>query len=579
MANRLTEQKYLKLLAVYGNTPASVTLQELADRLFCTRRHMRTLLQQMQDNGWLDWQSRPGRGLRAQLHLLRTPTQLSQAEAEQLLDAGRLDEAIALLGQDKQQVTQLLRSKLGYSVQADYQRLRIPYYRTMPCLLPGTALRRSEQHLVRQVFSGLTRINEEKGEVEPDLAHRWHQATPLCWRFFLRPCVQWHDGKQVTSSDVVKSLVRSAELPLFSHLNTIRATGPLSLEIALSQPDDQLPQLLAHVDALIVRTDQLSVATPVGSGPYRVDENSDWLLRFKAFDNYYGLRGLLDEIEVFTWPDLTSTAAGAPPLDIKTSAWLSSSLSDEAYIAGLARKLTGKPTDENPEMFLERGGYFLLCDNRSVHWHTDSQRRWLRSILNPWNIQPRLQAEIRPLWVPGGSVLPDWFHTLEDGPGVSPFSGKEPHPVLRLAYPQTHPEFAMLFNIMAGLLAEHGVELQSEALPYTTWAAGEYCADIWLGTVNFTVPENWHVAAWLLGSPLLRRCAFGGETDRVNAQLSNWRTGAVSARQLIGEVTESGWLQPLFHHWMRLKGPAGVQGLHLNNLGWFDFTSAWIMPE
>ena len=40
----------------------------------------------------------------------------------------------------------------------------------------------------------------------------------------------------------------------------------------------------------------------------------------------------------------------------------------------------------------------------------------------------------------------------------------------------------------------------------------------------------------------------------------------------------NGWLQPLFHHWMRLKSPGQAQGIHLNNLGWFDFTRAWMVP-
>ncbi|MDI8751964.1 SgrR family transcriptional regulator, partial [Salmonella enterica subsp. enterica serovar Montevideo] len=41
------------LLQHYGDKPVSVTLQELADVLFCTRRHMRNLLLQMQEAKWL----------------------------------------------------------------------------------------------------------------------------------------------------------------------------------------------------------------------------------------------------------------------------------------------------------------------------------------------------------------------------------------------------------------------------------------------------------------------------------------------------------------------------------------------
>lgn len=46
----------------------------------------------------------------------------------------------------------------------------------------------------------------------------------------------------------------------------------------------------------------------------------------------------------------------------------------------------------------------------------------------------------------------------------------------------------------------------------------------------------------------------------------------------MAEVAYAGWLQPLFHHWLRLQGPAQARGIRLNNLGWFDFKSAWLEP-
>lgn len=246
MVSRRLEQQYLRLLNQVGVQPVEVTLQELADKLSCTKRHMRTLLVQMQQAGWLKWQAEAGRGRRSYLQLLRNTHQLLIEKAEQLLDSGGFNEAIALLGEDKQLIAPLLRAKLGYRIRDDYQALRIPYYRTMTNLYPGTALRRSELHLVRQIFNGLTRVNEENGEVTTDLAHKWRMIDPLHWRFYLRPAVQFHDGRELSSRDVVSSLTRSATLPLFSHIQKISSHGPLSVVIKLSQPDPRLPLLLAH---------------------------------------------------------------------------------------------------------------------------------------------------------------------------------------------------------------------------------------------------------------------------------------------------------------------------------------------
>lgn len=594
MVSRRLEQQYLRLLGVVGVQQVTITLHELADKLSCTKRHMRTLLVKMQQAGWLIWQSEAGRGRRSHLQLLRNTHQLLIEKAEQLLDSGDFNEAIALLGEDKQLITPLLRTKLGYRIRDDYQALRIPYYRAMANLYPGTPLRRSELHLVRQIFNGLTRINEENGQVATDLAHQWRMLDPLHWRFYLRPGVQFHDGRELSSHDVVNSLMRCTDLPLFSHIQYVSAYGPLSVIIELNQPDPQLALLLTHHAALILPSDHASrpdfASHPVGTGPYRVAENDDWHLQIKSFDHYFGFRGLLDEVEVLIFPDLARQHTQTPTVlaeqlsidHIQSATWLSSSISDIDYVAGFAASLTGKPSDSTQEMFLERGGYFLLCDSRSPHWHHIEQRRWLREVLNPYNVTQRLIEPIRPFWVPASSVLPTWFHSMHSGDKSSPFAATtmaDDSPVLTLAYHAQHPEYTMLVTEMSHILAAQGIRLVVSELDYATWAKGDADVDLWLGTVNFAVPEEWNIGAWLLGMPLLRQSIVGGDEMRLQTYLHNWRNQSLSTGQLVREVIADGWLQPLFHHWMRLKAPPQAQGAHLNNLGWFDFQTTWLEPQ
>ncbi|CNG55770.1 SgrR family transcriptional regulator [Yersinia kristensenii] len=596
MTSRRLEQQYLRLLNQVGVQPVEITLQELADKQSCTKRHMRTLLVQMQQAGWLIWQAEAGRGRRSHLQLLRNTHQLLIEKAEQLLDSGGFNEAIALLGEDKQLIIPLLQAKLGYRIRDDYQALRIPYYRTMSNLYPGTPLRRSELHLVRQIFNGLTRINEADGEVTTDLAHKWRMLDPLRWRFYLRPAVQFHDGRELSSRDVVSSLTRCATLPLFSHIQTVSQHGSLSVVIELNQPDPRLPQLLAHHSALILPENHAAqpdfASHPVGTGPYRVAENDDWHLQMKSFDHYFGFRGLLDEVEVLIFPDLARSPSDTPAViseqlsiaNIQSATWLSSSISDIDYVSGSAASLTGKPSDSTQEMFLERGGYFLLCDSRSPYWHSIKQRRWLRKTLNPYHLIQRLIEPIRPFWVPASSVLPTWFHGIDPGEECPPFPmdsavESDDAPVLTLAYHAQHPEYSMLVTEMTHILAAQGIKLAVIELDYITWAKGEANVDLWLGTVNFAVPEEWNVGAWLLGSPLLRQCMTGGDDAKLQTLLHNWRNQSLGSEQVIREVIDSGWLQPLFHHWMRLKAPQQAQGAHLNNLGWFDFQTTWLEPE
>lgn len=600
MYSRRLEQQYLKLLHRHGFQPLSITLQELADQLYCSKRHMRNLLLKMQQQGFISWQAQTGRGRRSTLQLLKNEQHLLSDKADQLLESGRFADAVKLLGEDKYLIAPLLKGRLGFSIRSDQQVLRVPYYRPMRNLYLGTPLRRSERHLLRQICNGLTRIKEEQGEVEPCLAHHWRQLDALNWRFYLRPAVQFHDGKELNANDVVVSLTRAGKLPLFSHLQKVQAAGPLIVEFTLSEPDSQFPTLLASLSALILPADHAQRPNfgsfPIGTGPYRVVDNDQWHLRLKAFDGYFGLRALLDEVEVLMWPDLSnnsdhaaqqmsanSSSSAPTAINSGSATWLSSSTSDTEYASGIAADITGRTSDLFKEMFLEKGGYFLLCDSRSSYWQSLERRRWLQQLLNPYFIAQHIDASIRHLWVPATSVLPGWCHSMEPCQPESPFktsdSDENPRATLRLAYHQQHPEFPMLVEVMKMILARENIDLVMLELDYQDWARGDADADFWLGTVNFPVPETWHVGAWLLGSKLLRQSITGGDKQQLGKLHKAWRAGELDSQVLVWKVIQSGWLQPLFHHWMRLKGPEQAQGIHLNNLGWFDFQSTWLEPK
>lgn len=576
MPSHRLEQQYQKLYARFGDQPVETHLQQLAELLFCTRRHVRNLLNQMVEAGWIDWHASAGRGRLSQLQCRYSSQAIQHQQAEQLLAAGRFEQAVQLIGSNRSELARLLFAHLGHYQETDRQILRVPYYRPMPNLYPGTALRRSEVHLVRQIFSALTRVNEEKGEVEADLAHHWTSPDQQHWVFYLRPSVTFHDGKPLQAMDVVVSLNRIRGWPLFAHIVQVQALDARRVYIQLQQPDARLPRLLADTAAMILPADHASrplfAACPVGTGPYRVAENSALRLRLQAFDAYFGLRALLDEIDIWMWPELADQlelgerqvceleVQGSPTLMRRTS-------------------LAAEPAAP-AELVLEQGGYFLLCDHRSRAWASPSARRWLQSVLNSYQLMSRVPLAIRKFWAPAASLLPQWLHEQSKGelksPWVAPLALAEP--VLRLAYYEQQPEYRMLAEVMRHLLAEQGIQLDLIELAYAQWLEGERQADLWLGSINFSAPIEWSLGAWLLGTPLLRKNLSGGDTDQLTRWLALWRSEQLSSEALMAEVAYAGWLQPLFHHWLRLQGPAQARGIRLNNLGWFDFKSAWLEP-
>ena len=306
MPSARLQQQFIRLWQCCEGKSQETTLNELAALLSCSRRHMRTLLNTMQDRGWLTWEAEVGRGKRSRLTFLYTGLALQQQRAEDLLEQDRIDQLVQLVG-DKATVRQMLVSHLGRSFRQGRHILRVLYYRPLRNLLPGSALRRSETHIARQIFSSLTRINEENGELEADIAHHWQQISPLHWRFFLRPGVHFHHGRELEMDDVIASLKRINTLPLYSHIADIVSPTPWTLDIHLTQPDRWLPLLLGQVPAMILPREWETLSNfashPIGTGPYAVIRNSTNQLKIQAFDDFFGYRALIDEVNVWVLPE------------------------------------------------------------------------------------------------------------------------------------------------------------------------------------------------------------------------------------------------------------------------------------
>ena len=127
---------------------------------------------------------------------------------------------------------------------------------------------------------------------------------------------------------------------------------------------------------------------------------------------------------------------------------------------------------------------------------------------------------------------------------------------------------------MRPLLAQHDVTLDVREVSYESWHQGTGESDIWLGSVNFTLPLDYSLFALLYEVPLLQHCL------PVNWQqdAARWREKTLPLAEWAKQLVESNWLHPLFHHWLLLEGQRSMRGVRMNTLGWFDFKSAWFAP-
>jgi peptide/nickel transport system substrate-binding protein len=151
----------------------------------------------------------------------------------------------------------------------------------------------------------------------------------------LRKDVKFHNGKPLTSADVVASLKRwgamaSTGKAIFKTVEAVEPKGPQALEIRLREPSGTLLTVLAQVDnAAVVYPKEVLDATGegqlkefVGTGPFRfVEHKPDRHIKVARFDGYAargeppsGLAGRrtahVDEILFLPVPDYATRQAG-----------------------------------------------------------------------------------------------------------------------------------------------------------------------------------------------------------------------------------------------------------------------------
>ncbi|WP_421192664.1 HTH-type transcriptional regulator SgrR [Aeromonas jandaei] len=551
-------QQFQRLAQQLGCDEREISLAEVAELLCCTPRNARLLLRRMQEQGWLNWTAEAGRGRRSRLTLLDSQESLTRRRLRDLLSEGQLAQAVRLAEDRLDLLTPLLLEQLGQATREGRQILRVPYYRPLPQLLPTGPMRRSEVHLSRQIFNGLTRRNEENGEIEGDLAHHWEQVGPCHWRFYLRPAVRFHHGRELVVEDVMESLLALRDRPLFAHLARLESPWPRTLDLYLDSPDPLLPDLLAEPVAAILPRELKGEAgfalQPVGTGPYRVIANDPLQLRLAAFDDYFGLRALLDEIDIWMLPELAERL--------------------ESHLQ-LGRDSPELGTMRG-ESELESGCYFLLQDERSRALQDPALRYWIIQLLSPVALMARVAPELQRGWTSALGMLPHWREALPPPP---PRPQSLPQRLVLACFNQ-HIEFNECAGAMADLLGSQGIELEVRTLDYGRWVSGEdEDVDLWLGTLNLEHEGPFAPYGWLQGTPLLRR--VWASQQPLWQGLTQWRASGAEPgpRALMAGVQQQGWFVPLFHHWLELESRTGVHGVRMTALGWFDFRSAWLRPE
>ncbi|MAY33048.1 MAG: peptide ABC transporter substrate-binding protein [Rhodovulum sp.] len=163
----------------------------------------------------------------------------------------------------------------------------------------------------------LVEIDKDKKPI-PELAESWESSDAFKrWKFTLRSGVTFHNGKPLTSADVVYSLKRhiapdstSAAAGLLADVDDVVADGDLGVIITHKTGTPDLPIIMGDFHLVIIPEGFTDFANFVGTGPYKLIRfEPGVVLETERNENYWKAdRAFVDKFDLVFINDSTAAA-------------------------------------------------------------------------------------------------------------------------------------------------------------------------------------------------------------------------------------------------------------------------------
>ena len=190
---------------------------------------------------------------------------------------------------------------------------------TTDTLDPGQILDLYMIHLqFGQLRNSLTEV-AANGQLTPELAESW-EASPDAknWHFKIRKGVEFHNGKSLTSEDVIASInhhlgedSKSAAKGIMAGVVSVKADGKHAINVELSGGDADFPFLLTdyHMNICPANSDStIDWASGIGTGGYVLKQHDAGVRSFTTRNPNYWKEGFahFDEVEITQIADATA---------------------------------------------------------------------------------------------------------------------------------------------------------------------------------------------------------------------------------------------------------------------------------
>ncbi|WCE32346.1 SgrR family transcriptional regulator [Vibrio sp. SCSIO 43137] len=580
---------YARLQPLGSKKPLSLALADIAGQLSSTPRHTRTLLSQMQQLNWLHWQPKVGRNNRSQLHLLYSKEELENQIAGELIQSGKYESALELLGDNHERFSQLLQLTSGVKRREGNLHLQLTYPRRFAPLLPHLPHRNSERFLIRQIYSCLISC-DSSGKLTPQLAHHWRSENDhTCWRFFLRPNLSFHNGEPISAQNLAALFTKLSSYPEYrqelEHVKSIQAQGQ-SIIFHLSTSDRGLAGLLSDIRYSVQPESQLNhTGVVTGSGMFQVTEHSEQRLRLHAFDHYFGYRALTDSVTIWQvqQENKGNSAFGTTRIDTRLAKHASSTcshfLSAEEELSDM--KSPEQIAQDREYTRIEDGSIYMQFNmNPQYAGLSAAQRRYLAQLFTSQTILDKLQEREERIEADAAfNLLPGWCKIQT----ISRDIAELPESITIAVY--DHFALKEVANIITDTLYGLGVKCSLNIYSYQELQqrSQQKLLDEQIILNSFNLDDNRPVSAfrWFSSHSSFHHCLSPEANLWLGQQLSIVRSNCDiteyldKLESLSSTMINENWIVPLLHHRQTLQFEGLLKDVSITDWGWPAFQDVW----
>ncbi|KQL52736.1 hypothetical protein AN964_03840 [Heyndrickxia shackletonii] len=321
----ISSEQYLSILLSLPTLPKkgetiSVTIGELANVLYCTPRNVKLILRKLAEDGFIQWRGGVGRGHPSQMTPLRDFNEVAVGHFQDLLVKDKIKEAMNILYLKdlplplRHKLHRFLENRFGFQVEranaTTVDVLRVTMRRKPDSLDPAFVSTSTEAFLLQQICDTLLVFNPKEKTFIPGLAHSWESNDDGSqWTFYLRKGVRFHNGKLLTSKDVLYTFQRLQELQSpsrwqYEEVIHVEIPSDFIITFHLRQPNLLFLHFLSSFYMYVLPHDvTFSSSGIIGTGPFRMTEFTNQVLVLEAYEDYFRERALLDRVELWFVPE------------------------------------------------------------------------------------------------------------------------------------------------------------------------------------------------------------------------------------------------------------------------------------